>query len=137
MKKLIQSLSVFCFVALLSACGQDKGASVFFIEPADGATLQSPVTVKFGIKGMEVAPAGTQTPNTGHHHLLINVEELPDLSKPIPADEQHRHFGKGQTEASIELAPGTHTLRLLLGDGMHVPHKPVVMSDPITITVTE
>ncbi len=123
-------------VSMLAACGQDK-AAVYFIEPAHGAEVKSPVTVKFGLKGMQVAPAGTTTENTGHHHLLIDVAELPAMDKPIPSDAQHRHFGKGQTEVSLELAPGKHTLQLLLGDGSHVPHKPALISKPITITVLE
>jgi len=110
------------------------GASVFFVTPGDGATVSSPVTVKFGISGMAVAPAGTMTPGTGHHHLLIDTELAnPDL--PVPTDEQHVHFGKGQTETTLDLSPGSHTLQLVLGDGNHIPHEPPVMSDVITITV--
>ena len=110
------------------------GAQVFFITPADGATVSSPVAIKFGISGMGVAPAGEMTPATGHHHLLVDTE-LGDASLPVPKDEQHLHFGKGQTETSLELAPGTHTLQLVLGDGNHVPHDPPVVSRRITITV--
>jgi hypothetical protein len=110
------------------------GASVFFITPTDGATTSSPVTVKFGISGMAVVPAGNSTPDSGHHHLLIDVE-LADPSLPVPSDSNHLHFGKGQTETELELAPGTHRLQLILGDANHVPHDPPVMSDPITITV--
>jgi hypothetical protein len=108
---------------------------VYFIEPADGATVTSPFTVKFGLNGMGVAPAGTQHSNTGHHHLLIDLQEAPDLNQPIAADEHHRHFGGGQTETTLELAPGQHTLQLLLGDAMHRPHNPPVLSDKITIHV--
>lgn len=110
------------------------GAAVFFIEPANGATVKSPVTVKFGISGMSVAPAGDPTPNTGHHHLLIDTE-LSDPTQPVPSDANHLHFGKGQTEASVELPPGEHRLQLVLGDANHVPHDPPVVSEPITITV--
>jgi hypothetical protein len=110
------------------------GAAVFIITPVNGATVSSPVTVKFGISGMTVAPAGQYTPNSGHHHLLIDTE-LTDPSQPIPSDAGHLHFGKGQTETSIELAPGQHTLQLVLGDGNHIPHEPPVMSDVVTITV--
>lgn len=110
------------------------GATVSIVEPADGAVVASPVTVAFAIEGMSVAPAGTFDPATGHHHLLIDVD-LPALDQPIPADERHIHFGKGQTEAQVELAPGTHRLQLLLGDGNHVPHDPPVVSVPVTITV--
>ncbi|MBI1649773.1 DUF4399 domain-containing protein [Hyphomicrobium sulfonivorans] len=112
------------------------GARVFLIEPANGATVKSPVTVKFGIEGMDVAPAGSETPNSGHHHLLIDAD-LQDYDAPIPSDDQHRHFGKAQTEATIELAPGQHTLRSVLGDKNHIPHDPPVQSDVITITVEE
>lgn len=110
------------------------GAKVFIIEPKDGATVSSPVTIKFGIEGMEIAPAGTDKPNAGHHHLLIDAP-LPDLSEAIPKDETHIHYGKGQTEASVELKPGKHTLQLLLGDKNHIPHDPPVKSEVVTITV--
>ena len=109
-------------------------AKVFFIEPKNGAEVTSPVSVKMGLEGMEIAPAGTEKPNTGHHHILIN-KTLEDPTSPIPADDNHKHFGKGQTEASLELKPGKHTLQLVLGDHNHAPHKPLVQSDVITITV--
>lgn len=111
-----------------------QGAEVYFIAPQDGATVTSPVTVKFGLKGMGVAPAGTAVENTGHHHLIIDAE-LPPLDAPIPADAHHVHFGKGQTETTVDLKPGKHTLQLLLGDQSHVPHDPAVVSKKITITV--
>lgn len=111
-----------------------EGAEVYFISPQDNASVSNPVRVQFGLKGMGVAPAGVQNENTGHHHLLVDTD-LPDLAVPIPSDDNHRHFGGGQTELTLELAPGTHTLQLLLGDFSHVPHVPPVMSDPITITV--
>ena len=110
------------------------GAIVYIVSPADGATVASPVTVVFGLKGMGVAPAGTEKEKTGHHHLIIDAP-LPPLDESIPADDNHKHFGGGQTEATIELAPGTHTLQLLLADQNHVPHEPPVVSDRITITV--
>lgn len=109
-------------------------AAVYFIEPADGAELSSPITVKFGLRKMGVAPAGTQRDNTGHHHLLIDEPEV-DYSKPLPATDQVVHFGGGQTEATVELAPGKHTLQLLLGDFKHQPHNPPVKSNTITITI--
>jgi len=115
---------------------QSSSATVFIVSPADGATVTSPVKVVFGIENFGLAPAGTYDANTGHHHLLIDAE-LPPIGQPIPADDNHLHFGKAQTEATIELAPGEHTLRLLLGDGNHVPHDPLLVSGPITITVTE
>jgi hypothetical protein len=110
------------------------GAMAYFIEPADGATVTSPVRVAFGLKGAGIAPAGIEREGTGHHHLLIDADS-PDLGLPIPADDNHRHFGGGQTEAEIELSPGRHTLQLLLGDERHVPHDPPIMSERITIEV--
>lgn len=110
------------------------GATVFIFSPEDGTTVGSPVSVKFGISGIAVAPAGQHTPNSGHHHLLIDTE-LANPDQPIPADEQHLHYGKGQTEATIGLEPGQHTLQLVLGDGNHVPHQPPIVSKIVTITV--
>ena len=111
-----------------------KDAELYFISPQDGATVKSPVTVRFGLRGMGVAPAGVAIENTGHHHLLIDAE-LPPQNMPVPADANHVHFGKGQTEASVTLAPGRHRLQLLLGDHLHIPHDPPVASKPIAITV--
>ena len=110
-------------------------AKLYIISPLDGETVSSPVKIVFGLKGMGVAPAGIKFNNTGHHHLLINLTELPDTNSPIPSDDNHRHFGKGQTEALIELEPGEHTLQLMLGDHMHIPHDPVVVSKKIKIYV--
>jgi len=110
------------------------GASVFFITPADGATVSNPVTIEFGVDGMEIVPAGTEQQFSGHHHLLIDVE-LPDLDQPIPADGNHIHFGDGSTSTELELEAGQHTLTLLLGDHLHIPHDPPVSSPTITITV--
>lgn len=110
------------------------GAMAYIVSPADGATVSSPVKVIFGLSGMGVAPAGVQFENAGHHHLLIDAE-LADPSMPVPADENHVHFGKGQTETSVTLAPGTHTLQLVLGDHLHIPFEPVIASSKITITV--
>ena len=111
------------------------GAEVYFISPLDGETVHNPVTVRFGLRGMGVAPAGVTQANTGHHHLLIDVTELPAPGQPVPADEQHRHFGAGQTETTLELSPGVHTLQLLLADQAHIPHQPPVVSQRITIKV--
>jgi len=110
-------------------------AAVYFISPANGAVVTSPVTVTFGLKGIGVAPAGVDNPKTGHHHLLIDVAKLPAMDSPVPADANHKHFGGGQTETTVELAPGTHTLQLLLGDMSHIPHDPPILSEKITITV--
>lgn len=109
-------------------------AELYFITPTDGATVTSPVTVRFGLKGMGVAPAGIQKDGTGHHHLLIDTD-LPPLDRPVPTDDHHKHFGAGQTETTLTLEPGTHTLQLLLGDFAHIPHDPPVVSEKITITV--
>jgi len=113
-------------------------AKLYIVSPADGAEVSSPVVINFGLKGMGVAPAGlylAEDQPTGHHHLMVDVEELPDLTLPLPKDETHIHFGGGQTEASITLEPGTHTLQLVLGDHGHIPHDPPMTSEKITITV--
>ena len=122
--------------ALAEGTPSPAGAGVYFIEPTDGATVKSPVRVVFGLQGMGVAPAGTEKKNTGHHHLIIDAD-LPTLDESIPADDHYRHFGGGQTETSVELAPGKHTLQLLLGDMNHIPHDKPVMSKRITINVSE
>lgn len=111
------------------------GAEAYLISPKDGAKVHSPVLVQFGLKGMGIAPAGVKFDNTGHHHLLIDTEAPADLGAPLPASEKIVHFGKGQTETTLTLAPGKHTLQLLLGDLNHVPHEPPVLSKKITITV--
>ncbi len=110
------------------------GASVFFITPADGATVSNPIGVEFGISGMDVVKAGDNQPHSGHHHLLIDTG-LPDLGLPIPADEHHVHFGDGSSSTEITLPPGEHTLQMLLGDHLHIPHNPPLVSERITITV--
>jgi hypothetical protein len=109
-------------------------AELYFVSPVDGAVVTNPVTIRFGLKNMGVAPAGIKMENTGHHHLLIDTA-LSVLTRPIPKGEQHRHFGKGQTETELTLSPGQHTLQLLLGDFSHIPHEPPVISRKITITV--
>jgi hypothetical protein len=145
MENPMKSFIVAAFAALiLAGCGQQTpkggptpspaGAKVFFIEPKGGATVSSPVLVKFGLEGMEVVPAGTEKPNSGHHHVLIDTK-LADYTSPIPADDNHKHFGKGQTETTLELKPGQHTLQLILADQNHIPHTPPVQSEVITITV--
>jgi hypothetical protein len=112
------------------------GAKVYFISPKNGETVHNPVVVKFGLKGMQIAPAGTQTPNTGHHHLLIDTD-LSDLNlnAPLPATDKIVHFGKGQTETTLTLPPGKHTLQLLFADYEHVSFDPPLHSKKITITV--
>lgn len=152
------NMLVCTFVWILAGCGSDQstpsepvtdvpptaaqmpqvasapGATVFFVSPTNGATVTSPLDVKFGNSGIAIAPAGENLENSGHHHLLVDMQ-LADLTRPIPKDAQHIHFGKGQTEATIELEPGTHTLQLVLGDSNHIPHIPPVVSNTITITV--
>ncbi|VXA93366.1 Rod shape-determining protein RodA [Pseudomonas sp. 8AS] len=127
--------STFAAAADLPRTAAPAGAAVYFIEPADGATLGQTFTVKFGLRGMGVAPAGVDLPATGHHHLLVDNAELPAMNLPLPASEQVRHFGKGQTETAITLPPGQHSLQLLVGDKNHVPLDPPVMSEKISITV--
>lgn len=112
-----------------------SGAEVYIISPKDGTTVGPNVVVRFGLKGMGVAPAGMAKENTGHHHLLIDVKDLPAAGQPIPKDDNHLHFGGGQTETTLKLKPGTHTLQLELGDANHVPFDPAVVSKRITIHV--
>lgn len=111
-----------------------EGAEVYIISPKDGATVSKDVTVRFGLKGMGVAPAGTDKAKTGHHHLMVDGKMLPPMNKPM-SKEVVKHFGGGQTETMLSLSPGKHTLQLILGDKAHVPHDPPVVSKSITITV--
>jgi len=111
------------------------GAEVYIISPKNGAIVHNPILVQFGLKGMGVAPAGVKYDNTGHHHLLIDTDAPADQSTPLPATDKVVHFGKGQTETTINLSPGKHTLQLLLADYQHIPHSPPVISKKITITV--
>jgi len=111
------------------------GAEAYIISPKDGAKVHAAVVVQFGLKGMGIAPAGVKMENTGHHHLLIDTEAPSDLGAPLPSTDKIMHFGKGQTETMLHLAPGKHTLQLLLGDQSHIAHNPPVMSKKITITV--
>jgi len=160
---LIRLLTVSCLI-LIAGCGQDAqveatatpapanqapapqpaatlqrrpappGATAYIISPADGSTVDSPVRILFGLRGAGVVPAGIEREDAGHHHLLIDAA-VPNLDLPVPADTNHRHFGAGQTEAEIELEPGSHTLQLLLGDERHIPHDPPILSETITINV--
>lgn len=130
---------VFVGLFSIAASAMDKspvpdGAKAYIVSPANGDTVSSPVTVVFGLTGMGVAPAGVDKEHTGHHHLIIDAP-LPNLDLPIPADDNYKHFGKGQTETTIELAPGKHTLQLLLGNFLHIPHESAVVSEVIEITV--
>jgi Domain of unknown function (DUF4399) len=134
-------LRMFAAAALIVASGwaaaqtaSPQGARAYFINLKNGQHLKSPVLVQFGLSGMGVAPAGSQNPNTGHHHLIIDAD-TPPAGMPIPMDEKHRHFGGGQTEVSVQLTPGNHTLQMVLADGAHIPHNPPVTSEKISVTV--
>ena len=120
--------------AALPRSPSPDGARVFFISPADGDTVTSPVSIEFGIDGMSVAPAGVNEPDSGHHHLVITAD-LPDPTLPVPANDNYIHFGDGSTATELELEPGEHTLQLVLGDYLHIPHDPPVVSEVIRITV--
>jgi len=120
--------------AALPRSASPESANLFFITPADGETVSSPVAVEFGLEGMAVVAAGVNEAHTGHHHILVDTGP-PDLGLPIPADVNHIHFGDASTATELTLEPGEHTLQLLLGDHLHIPHDPPVMSDTITITV--
>lgn len=112
-----------------------EGAQVYFISPQNGDEVDTTFAIKFGLKGMGVAPAGTIKEMTGHHHILVDLTEYPDFSKPLPANENIVHFGGGQTETELTLKPGTHTLQLLLGNFAHIPHDQPVISEKITVQV--
>ena len=145
MKTIVAALVLSLFGLSAHAGGEtpsNPDAKVYFVNLADGDTVSSPVTVVFGLSGMGVAPAGTEKDMTGHHHLLIDRPPLgqgedgaDELVYGIMSDDNHRHFGGGQTEVTLDLAPGPHTLQLVLGDAGHVPHSTPVMSEVITITV--
>lgn len=109
-------------------------AKVYFVQPKNGDVVTGPVKVVMGLTGMVVAPAGTEAVGSGHHHLIVDGK-TPAPDAVIPADATHRHFGKGQTETTLELPPGQHTLQLVFADKNHIPHNPPVVSEIITITV--
>lgn len=126
--------------ATAAAHSPPDGARVFFIGIEDGAVVSNPVKVAFGIEGFGIVPAGTtgkERHDGGHHHLLVDVTTLPDMNAPIPQDERHLHFDQGQTEAVLNLAPGPHTLQLLLGDEDHEPQAPPLLSERLSITIIE
>ena len=131
------AVSGFIGVPIAVADGRtasSDGAEVYIITPVDAEQVSSPVTIKFGLRGMDVAPAGTEKANTGHHHLIIDAP-LPPFDEPVPADDNYRHFGGGQTEVTLDLGLGNHTLQLLLADHNHIPHEPVIRSGRIIINV--
>ena len=129
-----EDLAVATSAVTLPRTDSIDGASVFFISPKDGETVTNPFLVEFGISGMDVVKAGDSQPGTGHHHLIIDAEP-PDLSMPVPADEHYIHYGDASTSTELTLEPGSHTLQLLLGDFLHIPHDPPVLSTTITIVV--
>ena len=144
----IAILSFSLALAISALAGQDQpaslklpktksapGAKVYIISPAHGEEVEKTFSVKFGLKGMGIAPAGIKFENTGHHHLLVDVDELPDLDKPLESTEKILHFGKGQTETTLTLEHGSHSLQLVLGDYLHIPHDKPVISKKIWITV--
>ena len=133
---LVSAMALIAGLAHADRAAAPKDAEVYFIAPANGAKLHGPVTVKFGLKGMGIAPAGVKFDNTGHHHLLVDTP-LKDviLDQPLPASDKIVHFGKGQTETTLTLAPGKHTLELLFADLTHTSFDPALHSKQITITV--
>ncbi len=138
----VAATAVFAGPALAGETPSAEGAKVYFVNLDDGATVKSGATVIFGLSGMGIAPAGTEADNTGHHHMLVNrapfgeaTDDGDAIQYGLLADENHIHFGKGQTETTLDLPPGTHTLQLVLGDLAHIPHDPIVMSEQITIKV--
>jgi hypothetical protein len=136
----LAAVCLFALPAFAQETPSPTGAVEYFIGLADGDVVKSPLTVRFGLTGMGVAPAETVAENTGHHHLMIDVppfgsDDPEALTLAIPNDDNHKHFGKGQTEVTLDLTPGKHTLQLVLGDAGHVPHVPPVMSEQITVTV--
>lgn len=135
---LVGVLALLVITAVAEAHSPPQHAKVYFIDLQQGDVVKSPFKVKFGIQGFGITPAGTKGKRrhtAGHHHLLVDVEQLPDLDAPIPSDEHHIHFDQGETEAVLELPPGRHTLQLLLGDEEHEPQDPALFSEKITITV--
>ena len=146
MKNLLSVLAVSIFIIPINALAGETpsapGAKQYFVNLADGATLKAPVKIIFGLSGMGIAPAGVDTPNTGHHHILLDRPALglgedgkDEFDGNIISDENNIHFGKGQTQTTLDLKPGKHTLQLVLGDKDHIPHNPPVFSNVITITV--
>ena len=134
------ALATALLFASASAVAADRtpspaGAEVYIVSPKDGVKVKGPVTVVFGLKGMGIAPAGIKFDNSGHHHLLIDTDSPTDLSLPLPADDHNVHFGKGQTETTVTLPPGKHTLQLVFADYLHTPHDPALVSKKITVTV--
>ena len=143
MKKIVfaLALSLITFVGVaqdaLPKSKAPEGARSYIISPADGEVVGTTIKVQFGLSGMGVAPAGVKLPDTGHHHVLLDLDKAPDFNIPLPANDNIIHFGKGQTETTLKLKPGKHTLQLILGDYLHIPHDKPVISKKITIFVKE
>ncbi len=142
MKKMTFAIAaVMSSVLSVAAFAQDAkspwptDARLYIISPKSGEAVSSPVTVLFGLKGLGVAPAGIEKAKTGHHHLLIDTKIPAELGEPLIADKNHVHFGGGQTQATVELSPGQHTLQLLMGDHNHIPYNPPLASEVVTVTV--
>jgi Domain of unknown function (DUF4399) len=139
--KLVRAIILTAALAALPGALHAQGtpappsAEVYFVAPEDNETAYGSITVRFGLSHMGVTHAGDSFPNSGHHHLLIDVDELPSADEPIPLDKQHRHFGAGETEAQVDLPPGKHTLQLVLGDANHYMFKPPVVSKKITVWI--
>lgn len=136
------ALCLMCFLGLLVSpvysadlSPSPESATAYIISPSNGETVSSPFVVQFGLSGMGIAPAGVDRPNTGHHHLLVDVDELPSLTEPLQGSKQVLHYGAGQTETELSLTAGEHTLQLVLGNYSHIPHDKPVISEQITVTV--
>ena len=127
---------LFIISTIFATFSINANPKVYFINLEEGDRVESPFLIQFGLSGMGIAPAGTDRANTGHHHLLINVNDI-DLSKPIPSSSNHIHFGGGQTESLVNLMPGDYSLQLVLGDMTHTPHNPPIISQRINITVID
>ena len=127
---------LFIISTIFATFSISANPKVYFINLEDGDRVESPFLIQFGLSGMGIAPAGTDRSNTGHHHLLINVDDI-DLSKPIPSSSNHIHFGGGQTESLVDLMPGDYSMQLVLGDMTHTPHNPPIISQRVNITVID
>ena len=127
---------LFIISTIFATFSINANPKVYFINLEDGDRVESPFLIQFGLSGMGIAPAGTDRSNTGHHHLLINVDDI-DLSKPIPSSSNHIHFGGGQTESLVDLMPGDYSMQLVLGDMTHTPHNPPIISQRVNITVID
>ena len=137
MQRIVLAAALTClpFAAFAQGKPAHKDALLYFVWPQNGATIKGGFWCRFGLRNMGVTHAGDTYPNSGHHHLLINVNEPLNPKEPIPQDKSHLHFGAGQTEARIELPPGKYTLQLVLGDAEHYPFNPPVVSQKITVTI--